>query len=68
MTVSEIETTYGNVTISAPSPVKEGTVLEAYGASAGMTKAEIAEMKKMQAEAEKANAEYLENMPEEMSY
>lgn len=72
MAVSEIETTYGNVSIVAPSPVKEGTMLDAYGASAGMSKAEIAEMKKMQADAEKANAEYLKNMPvdmqDEMSY
>lgn len=71
MSVSEITTTYGNITISTPSPVKEGTVLDAYGASAGMSKSDIAEMKKMQADVEEANAEYLkylENMPEDMSY
>jgi len=66
MTVSEIVTTYGDVTITTPSPVKEGTVLEAYGAASGMSKADIAEMKRMQAEAEKANAEYLKNMPADM--
>ncbi len=67
MMISEFETTYGNVSIATPSPVKEGTALEAYGASSGMSKTEIAEMKKMQEDMEKSNAEYLQNMPQDVS-
>lgn len=59
MSITENVMTYGNIVITAPTPVKEGTALEAYGASSGMSKAEIVELKKQQLEAEKAAAEYM---------
>ena len=62
MSITEVVTTYENVTIAVPAPVKEGTALDAYGASSGMSKAEIAELKKQQLEAEKMGAEYMKSM------
>lgn len=62
MAVSEFVTTYGNVTISVPSPIKEGSTLDVYGAASGMSPAEIEALKKQQVEAEKAAAEYLKSM------
>ncbi len=62
MSVSEVENTYGNMTIVTPAPVKEGTALDVYGASSGMSKAEIEQMKKDQVEAEKEAASYMKMM------
>ena len=61
LSVSEMETKYERVKISVPAPVKEGTALDAYGASSGMSKAEIEQLKKDQAAMEKEAALYLKS-------
>ena len=62
MAISEIETKYEKVNITAPSPVKEGSALDVYGAQSGMSKAEIEQLKKDQAQMEKDMAEYMKTM------
>jgi hypothetical protein len=46
-TVTEMAYTYGGINIGEPSPIKEGSMMDAAMSSSGMSAAESAEMKKM---------------------
>src|SRR6185436_16263771 len=56
--VTEMSYTYGSIDIREPSPVKEGSMMDAAMSNSGMSASEQAEMKKQMDEAQKAMKEY----------